>query len=112
MKYLVLLVFMLMGFKAFAGQLNCKADNGSWTEIGFDEDGQIEYTLMQLGLADIEIIRNAKIDILNVTPENHVLKVDFFILEDATGEIVLIVDGDAYLDRTGIYKVTICEYVE
>lgn len=112
MKFLVVLFGLLMGFHAQAGVIHCYADNGSWTEVGFDEDGVIDYAIMQLGLTDMEIIRNPEVDILNVTPDSDSLKIDFFILLDHTGEIVLIVDGDAYLDRTGVYKVTSCKYTE
>lgn len=112
MRLLFLVLISLFTAPAFAGILRCEADNGSWTEVGFDEDLQVEYAMMQIGLTDIELIRNASIDILEVTPDGHALKVDFFILQDAAEEIVLIVDGNVYMDKSGIYTVTSCQYKE
>ncbi|MCO5112833.1 MAG: hypothetical protein M9899_01525 [Bdellovibrionaceae bacterium] len=112
MKYFILTLFTLVGFNAHAGKINCFADNGSWTEVGFDEDNEIEYAVMQIGLTDMQIIRKPAVDILEVTPQGHALKIDFFILLDETEEIVLIIDGDYYMDKSGIYKVTSCIYVD
>lgn len=110
MRNFVITLALMMSSQAFAAaQLVCSAEDGSQVQATISASNELSQIRIQIRDGQLQLINDARDALLDIRKTSNGEKVKSMVITDSTGNILVAVASNAYVDRSGTYSVVQCE---